>query len=896
MSFWRMQSAGQDDDGRNHIPLGQTPTGATTFDPMEHARASASSLDPASFSSAFMLPAFARGGPAGSFGFDMGIVEPERPSELTNKSYENIMSNNRFDQPSSYASASFYRPQSSIPGSPLPLPYASSSNPATVPATVPASYQYTPSQYNPVYAPYGSSIVSVNAIPGSSKAPTLSMPPSYQPMVGQTAFDPASLALPVPPPAGTTTNFAGLYSSSGFDMLSVLARVAARPHPTIQIGPVDTSCAFLVVDARKWDMPIVFASGTFEKMTGYSSGEIIGRNCRFLQSPDAITAQGAPRKYTDGNATWHMRSHITTGKESQSSLINYKKGGKPFINLVTIIPIAWDTDEIAYYVGFQVDLVDQPNAILDRMKDGTYVVNYSLLNNPPKSISMQAIQANEVEEWNEGKASILAPPTITIVPDMERDMPNMAANLSLSLETDGDESQVVDILHKLDRGMLSNEKDKKNLNKFLLNNSDDFIHVLSLKGSMLYCSPSSAQILEYSPAELVGKTLSALCHPSDVVPVLRELKESGSLTHQNVSLLYRIRRKHSGYIWIEATGKLHIEPGKGRKCVILVGRPREVYKMSWNELRRSGGLGDNEFWTKLSPEGMVLSSTSSVQNVLGFMQADMVGTSLFQLVKPEAVTELRSALMQCKAGAAVTVRHQLKSRRGFVQVVTRFYPRRVDPMEDDIPVDDDTENCGPRHVSIIAQINEVSSEERKDKGSFFHQAPAYQGTGESPMSEISMTSGKSSKSGLNQSSNFKALSHPSLVADNVFDELDTTRCTSWQYELHQLENLNKKLREEKEFLINLKRKRAEFQSASPASRGGFQLASPVPRSCVQCRTTDIKSWMSGPNGHATLCEDCGSRWAGGGRDRNSSMSEGGITPSFSPYAESLEGSASPVVW
>ena len=141
--------------------------------------------------------------------------------------------------------------------------------------------------------------------------------------------------------------------------------------------------------------------------------------------------------------------------------------------------------------------------------------------------------------------------------------------------------------------------------------------------------------------------------------------------------------------------------------------------MSWNELRRSGGLGDTEFWTKLSPEGMVLSSTSSVQTVLGFSPSEMgescvlsvatsvlmnlfaVGTSLFQLVKPEVVAELRSALLQCKGGAAVTVRYQLKSRRGFVQVVTRFYPRQVDPMEDDIPVDDDTDHSGPRNVSIM---------------------------------------------------------------------------------------------------------------------------------------------------------------------------------------------------
>lgn len=31
-----------------------------------------------------------------------------------------------------------------------------------------------------------------------------------------------------------------------------------------------------------------------------------------------------------------MRSHIISGKESQCSLINYKKDGTPFINLVTM--------------------------------------------------------------------------------------------------------------------------------------------------------------------------------------------------------------------------------------------------------------------------------------------------------------------------------------------------------------------------------------------------------------------------------------------------------------------------------------------------------------------------------------------------------------------------------
>lgn len=138
-------------------------------------------------------------------------------------------------------------------------------------------------------------------------------------------------------------------------------------------------------------------------MTGYDNSEIVGRNCRFLQSellpgrdllnqsdlnagPDGEIVKGSRRKYTDNEAVAHMKRMLGAGKECQASLINYRKGGTPFINLVTIVPIPWDTDEIVYHVGFQVDLVEQPNAILRNMRDGSYQVNYTVVNNPQPSL------------------------------------------------------------------------------------------------------------------------------------------------------------------------------------------------------------------------------------------------------------------------------------------------------------------------------------------------------------------------------------------------------------------------------------------------------------------------------------------------------------------------------
>ena len=163
-----------------------------------------------------------------------------------------------------------------------------------------------------------------------------------------------------------TTQYPNAYSSSGFDMLEVLTRVATRPKPQINIGAVDMSCAFVVCDYSSHDCPIVYCSDNFERLTGYSKHEILGRNCRFLQAPDGKIQAGIKRKYVDDQAVLRIKNMISQGQEAQISVINYRKGGQPFMNLLTMIPITWDTDEIKYYVGFQVDLVEQPASITNK--------------------------------------------------------------------------------------------------------------------------------------------------------------------------------------------------------------------------------------------------------------------------------------------------------------------------------------------------------------------------------------------------------------------------------------------------------------------------------------------------------------------------------------------------
>nr|AML77112.1 putative LOV domain-containing protein [Nepeta cataria] len=102
---------------------------------------------------------------------------------------------------------------------------------------------------------------------------------------------------------------------------------------------------FVVSDATKPDCPIVYASSGFFTMTGYSSKEVIGKNCRFLQGPD-----------TDQNEVAKIRSASRNGTSYCGRLLNYKKDGTPFWNLLTVTPIKDDKGRTIKFIGMQVEV------------------------------------------------------------------------------------------------------------------------------------------------------------------------------------------------------------------------------------------------------------------------------------------------------------------------------------------------------------------------------------------------------------------------------------------------------------------------------------------------------------------------------------------------------------
>ncbi|TGO10010.1 hypothetical protein BTUL_0147g00140 [Botrytis tulipae] len=668
--------------------------------------------------------------------------------------------------------------------------------------------------------------------PSTSNAPSnLLTRTSSTAMVPTSTSTPTALTAPDTSPSGQGVS--NIYSSTGFDMLGALIRVAKRPNKVINIGAVDLSCAFVVCDLRETDCPIIYVSDVFENLTGYSRHEVLGRNCRFLQSPDGKIQAGERRTATENDKVYELKKAVDNRTETQQAIINYRRGGQPFMNLLTMIPIPASDDDptLSLVVGFQVDVVANPTSI-DGMSGGIYTMNY-------KQGTLPRYQ------WQ--------PP--------QQNMRLIDAGQTISRD------DVSAALASYDNGS-DPETTKRMFDKVLLENSDDVIHVLSLKGLFMYLSPSCCQVLEYDASELVGTALSSICHPSDIVPVTRELKETSQGSAVNV--VFRIRRKNSGYTWFESHGSLCAEQGKGRKCIVMVGRVRPVYALARSDLMRMDGLSDQQMYSKLSTSGMFLYVATNVRSLLDRTPDDLVGTSIQALMRADSKVAFGRALEKARTGKIVKYSHELFNKRGLViQTETVLYPG--DASEGHKPTflvaQTRLVNKASRNVASATGANGTtipggktmimspltrSDSQTSDRISSNNQLPRPQA---SPYPEP-MTPGapgtttipitQPGGSGLPIGSQDEALAS----RDNIFEELKTTRATSWQYELRQMEKENRSLAEEVASLVNARKKRKRRK-----------LPGNVQRDCANCHTKNTPEWRRGPSGNRDLCNSCGLRWA-----------------------------------
>ena len=106
-----------------------------------------------------------------------------------------------------------------------------------------------------------------------------------------------------------------------------------------------TADGIFIIDAQKPNFPVIYANQSFQKMTGYAKKEILGRNYFLLYGADA-----------DHHIIEKIKQTIHRGKSFHGEMLNFKKNGKKYWNLLRIAPVRDSIGAVTHYVGIQTDI------------------------------------------------------------------------------------------------------------------------------------------------------------------------------------------------------------------------------------------------------------------------------------------------------------------------------------------------------------------------------------------------------------------------------------------------------------------------------------------------------------------------------------------------------------
>ncbi|NDU92067.1 MAG: PAS domain S-box protein, partial [Ferrovum sp.] len=142
----------------------------------------------------------------------------------------------------------------------------------------------------------------------------------------------------------------------------ISARKQSESLIRLQAGALNNSVnGIAIADATLPDFPLIYVNPAFEKITGYSSDDVIGRNCRFLQRED--------RNQPD---LVGIREALENHRAVKATLRNYRKDGSMYWSRFQIAPVQGQEGRTTHFVGIINDIT-QRKVSDDYLKLGSLV-------------------------------------------------------------------------------------------------------------------------------------------------------------------------------------------------------------------------------------------------------------------------------------------------------------------------------------------------------------------------------------------------------------------------------------------------------------------------------------------------------------------------------------------
>ncbi|MFN6567487.1 MHYT domain-containing protein [Dendronalium sp. ChiSLP03b] len=196
------------------------------------------------------------------------------------------------------------------------------------------------------------------------------------------------------------------------------------------------SNAIFITDPRHPENPIVFCNAAFEKITGYSPEEALGRNYKFLQGID-----------TDLATVKQLNHAIQNASEYQVVLKSYRKDGSSFWCELSISPVRDAFGKVINFIGVLAEITSrkQGEEELKRSKEDLQSQLLELLTDVEQASQGDLTVRSQITN---GEIGILADVVNTIIESLQQiviQVKKAAHQVNVSV---GDKSDVIQQLAK----------------------------------------------------------------------------------------------------------------------------------------------------------------------------------------------------------------------------------------------------------------------------------------------------------------------------------------------------------------------------------------------------------------------------------------------------------------
>ncbi|MDB5904572.1 MAG: hypothetical protein JWM26_3450 [Betaproteobacteria bacterium] len=128
----------------------------------------------------------------------------------------------------------------------------------------------------------------------------------------------------------------------------VTERVAAEQKLRLHERALEATVnAVVITTGRRHQYSIVHVNPAFERITGYTAADAIGKNCRFLQGEDTRQPELAI-----------LRALLSAQQEGRVTLRNYRKDGSLFYNELHVSPVRNAKGHVTHFVGVLNDITE----------------------------------------------------------------------------------------------------------------------------------------------------------------------------------------------------------------------------------------------------------------------------------------------------------------------------------------------------------------------------------------------------------------------------------------------------------------------------------------------------------------------------------------------------------